>query len=165
LDSGTNSDPESGRGLDSEPASDGCNGLYIPLLDAPQVAPLIIPQWRRPDRRDRGTVLHDVTLPPCRFQPKYILESPKSPITQTRITQSFQSRFQILSMQNMALCLSYSTQFDSRWRRLRAGSYQIVCTPGSPPLTHLVSAIPNFGTIILKYDIIQKPSPELSYAG
>jgi hypothetical protein len=85
---------------------------------------------------------------PCRFQPKYILESPKSPITQTRITQSFQSRFQILSMKNMALCLSYSTQFDSRLRRLPERSYQIVCTPGSPPLTHLVSAIPNFGTII-----------------
>jgi hypothetical protein len=64
LDSGTNCDLESGRGLDSETASDGCSGLYIPLLDAPQVAPLIIHQWRRPDRRDRGNVLHDVTLPP-----------------------------------------------------------------------------------------------------
>jgi hypothetical protein len=67
LDSGPNSDPESGQGLDSEAASDGCSGLYIPLLDAPQVAPLIIPQWRRPDRRDRGAVLHDVTLPPADF--------------------------------------------------------------------------------------------------
>jgi hypothetical protein len=145
LDSGTNSDLEPGRGMDSETASDGCSGLYISLLDAPQVAPLIIPQWRRPDQRDRGTVLHDVTLPPCRFQPKYILESPKSPITQTLITQSFQSRFPILSMQNMALCLIYSTQFDSHLRRLPERSYKIVCTPESPPLTHLVSAIPNFG--------------------
>jgi hypothetical protein len=118
LDSGTNYDPEPGRGMDSETASDGCSELYISLLDALQVAPLIIPQWRRPDRRDRGTVFHDVTLPPYRFQPKYILESPKSPITQTPITQSFQSRFQILSMQNMALCLIYSTQFDSRLCRL-----------------------------------------------
>jgi hypothetical protein len=67
LHSGTNSDPESGRGLDSETTSDGCSGLYIPLLDAPHVAPLIIPQWRRPDRRDRGTVLHDVTLSPADF--------------------------------------------------------------------------------------------------
>jgi hypothetical protein len=150
LDSGTNSDPEPGLGLDSETASDGCSGLYIPLLDAPQVAPLIIPQWRRPDRRDRGTVLHDVTLPLCRFQPKYILESPKSPITQTSITQSFQSSFQILSMHTMALYSSYSTQFNLRLRRLRARSYQIVCTPGSLPLTHLVSAIPNFGTIIFQ---------------
>jgi hypothetical protein len=131
LDSGTNSDPEPGRRLDSETASDGCSGQYIPLLDAPQVAPLITPQWRRPDRRDRGTVIHDVTKPQCRFQPNYILESPKSPITQTPKTQSFQSRFQILSMHTMALCLRYSTQFDSRLRRLRAGSYQIVCTPVS----------------------------------
>jgi hypothetical protein len=115
------------------------------LLDAPHVAPLFVPQWRRPDRSDRGTVLHDVTLPPCRFQPKYILESIKSPIIQTPITQSFQSRFQILSIHTMALYLSYS-----RLRRLRARSYQIVCTPGSPPLTHLVSAIPNFGTITLQ---------------
>jgi hypothetical protein len=82
LDSGTNSDLQSVRGLDSETASDGCSGLYIPLLDAPHFAPLIIPQWRRPDRRDRITVHHDATVPPCRFQPKYILESPKSPITQ-----------------------------------------------------------------------------------
>jgi hypothetical protein len=63
LDLGTNSDPEPGRGMDSETASDGCSGLYISLLDAPQVAPLIIPLWRRPDRSDRGTVLHDVTVP------------------------------------------------------------------------------------------------------
>jgi hypothetical protein len=77
LDSGTNSDPESGRGLDSEPASDGCNGLYIHLLDAPQVAPLIIPQWRRPDRRDRGTVLHDVTLPPLPISTKIYPREPK----------------------------------------------------------------------------------------
>jgi hypothetical protein len=94
LDSETNSDPESGRGLDSETASDGGSGLYIPLFDAPHVAPLIIPQWRRPDRRDRGTVLHGVTLPPFRFQPKYILERPKSPITQTPITQSYNPSFQ-----------------------------------------------------------------------
>jgi hypothetical protein len=132
LDSGNNSDPESGRGLVSETASDGCSGLYIPLLDAPHVAPLIIPPWRRPDRRDRGTVLHDVTLSPCRFQPEYILESPKSPITQTPITQSFQSRFPILSMYTMALCLSYSTKFDSHLRRLRMRSYQIICTRGYP---------------------------------
>jgi hypothetical protein len=150
LNSGTNSDLELGRGLDSETTSDGCSGLHIPLLDAPQVAPLIIPQWRRSDRSDRGTVLHDVTLPPCRFQPKYILKSPKSPITQTPITQSFQSRFRILSMHTMAICLSYLKKFDSRLRRLQARSYQIVCTPGSPSLTHLVSAIPNFGTIILQ---------------
>jgi hypothetical protein len=77
LDSGTNSDPESGRGLDSEPASDGCNGLYIPLLDAPHVAPLIIPQWRRPDRRDRGTILHDVTLPPLPISTKIYPREPK----------------------------------------------------------------------------------------
>jgi hypothetical protein len=95
LHSGTNSDLESGRGMDSETASDGCSGLYIPLLDVPHVAPLIIPQWRRPDRRDLGTVLHDVTLTPCRFQPEYILESPKLPTTQTPIPQSFQSHFQI----------------------------------------------------------------------
>jgi hypothetical protein len=87
---------------------------------------------------------------PCRFQPNYILESPKSPITQTPITQSSQSRFQILSMHTMALCLSYSTQFDSRLHRLRARSYQIVCIPGSLSQTHLVSAIPNFGTIIFQ---------------
>jgi hypothetical protein len=67
LHSGTNSDLESGRVMDSETASDGCSGLYIRLLDAPQVAPMIIPQLRRPDRRDRGTVLHDVTLPPADF--------------------------------------------------------------------------------------------------
>jgi hypothetical protein len=71
--------------------------------------------------------------PPCRFQPKYILESPKSPITQIHITQSFQSRFHILSMHTMALCLSYSTQFNSRLRRIRARSYKIVCTSGHPP--------------------------------
>jgi hypothetical protein len=65
----TNSDLQSVRGLDSETASDGCNGLYIPLLDAPHVAPLIIPQWRRHDRRDRVTVPHDATVPPYRFQP------------------------------------------------------------------------------------------------
>jgi hypothetical protein len=46
LHSGTNSDLEPGRGMDSETASDGCSGLYISLLDAPQVAPLIIPRWR-----------------------------------------------------------------------------------------------------------------------
>jgi hypothetical protein len=34
LDSGTNSDLEPGRGMDSETASDGCSGLYIALLDA-----------------------------------------------------------------------------------------------------------------------------------
>jgi hypothetical protein len=67
LHSGTNSDLELGRGMASETASDGCSGLYIPLLDAPQVAPLIIPQWRRRDRRDRGTVLHDVTFPHADF--------------------------------------------------------------------------------------------------
>jgi hypothetical protein len=92
---------------------------------------------RRPDRRDRVTVLHDATIPPCRFQPKYLLESPKSPITQTPITQSFKSRFQILSMHTMAHCLGYSMKFDSSLHRVQTRSYQIVCTPGSPPLTHL----------------------------
>jgi hypothetical protein len=77
LNSGTNSDPDSGRGLDSETASDGCSGLYIPLLDAPHVAPLIIPQWRRPDRRDWGTVLHDVTLPPADFNQNIYPTEPK----------------------------------------------------------------------------------------
>jgi hypothetical protein len=43
FDSGANSDSEPGRGLDSETASDGCSVLYIPLLDAPHVASLIIP--------------------------------------------------------------------------------------------------------------------------
>jgi hypothetical protein len=75
--SGANSDPESGQGLDSETASDGCSGLYIPLLDAPHVAPLIIPQWRRPDRRDRGSVLHDVTLPPLPISTKIYPREPK----------------------------------------------------------------------------------------
>jgi hypothetical protein len=64
LDSRTNSDLEPGRGMDSETASDGCSGLYIPLLDAPQVSPLIIPQWRRPDQ---VTVPHDATIPPADF--------------------------------------------------------------------------------------------------
>jgi hypothetical protein len=149
VDSGANSVQESGRGLDSETASEGCCGLNIPLLDAPHVAPLIIPQWRRPDRRDRSPYHMTPPYHPCRFQPKYILESPKSPITQN-LQLSFQSRFRILSTHTMALCLSYSTQFDSRLRWLRAGSYQIVCTPESPPLTHLVSAIPKYGTIILQ---------------
>jgi hypothetical protein len=87
--------------------------ISIPLLDAPHVAPLIIPQWRRPDRRDRVTVPHDASKAPCRFQPKYILESPKSPITETPITQSFQSRFRILSTDTTDLWFSYSTHFDS----------------------------------------------------
>jgi hypothetical protein len=64
LDSGTNSDLQLGRGLDNETVNDGCSGLYIPLLDAHHVAPLIISQWRRPDRRDRVTVPLDVTVPP-----------------------------------------------------------------------------------------------------
>jgi hypothetical protein len=64
LDSEANSNSESGRGLESETASDGCSGLYIPLLDAPHVAPLIILQWQRPDRRDRVTVPHEATIPP-----------------------------------------------------------------------------------------------------
>jgi hypothetical protein len=77
LDSGTTSDPEPGRGLDSETASYGCSGLCIPLLDAPQVAPLIKHQWRRPDRRDRGTVLHDVTLPALPISTKMYHREPK----------------------------------------------------------------------------------------
>jgi hypothetical protein len=56
LDSRANYELESGRRLDSETASVGCSGLCIPLLDAPHVAPLITPQWRRPNRRDRVTV-------------------------------------------------------------------------------------------------------------
>jgi hypothetical protein len=64
LDSGETSDVESGRGLDSETASDGCSGLYIPVLDATQVAPGIIPQWRRRDSRDLFTVPYDATIPP-----------------------------------------------------------------------------------------------------
>jgi hypothetical protein len=77
LDSRTNSDPGSGQGLDSETTSDGCSGLYIPLLDAPHVAPLLIPQWRRPARRDRGTVLHDVTLTPLPISTKICPREPK----------------------------------------------------------------------------------------
>jgi hypothetical protein len=134
------------------------------------VMPLMLPRWSYLSGGDPITAIgspYPVTplYPSCRFQPKYILESPKSPISQIPIIQSFQSRFRILSMHTMDLCLSYSTQFDSRFRRLRAISYQIVCTPGSPPLTHLVSAIPNFGTIILRLWYYSKRSPELSYAG
>jgi hypothetical protein len=59
-------------------------------------------------------------------------ESPKSPFTQTPITQSLHYCFQILLTHNIALYLSYFTRLDLRLRRLRAGSYQIVCTPGHP---------------------------------
>jgi hypothetical protein len=108
LHSEANSDLESGRGLHSETASDGCSALNIPLLDAPHVAPLIIPQWRRPDRRNRVTVPHDATIPPpYRFQPKYTLESPKWSITHTPVTQSFRPRFRIRPTHTMACCLDY----------------------------------------------------------
>jgi hypothetical protein len=77
LDSGANSNLESGRGLHSETARDGCSALNIRLLDAPHVARLIIPQWRRPDRRDRVTVPHDATIPPLPISTKIYPREPK----------------------------------------------------------------------------------------
>jgi hypothetical protein len=165
LDSGANSDVESDRGLTSETASDGCSGLYIPLLDAPHVAPLIIPQWRRPDRRDRVTEPHDATIPHLPISTKIYPREPKIANYSNSNNSVIPIPFWILSTHTMAPCLRYSTQFDSRLYRLRARSSKIVCTPGSPNTGTWFPPFRISAQYFCKYDIIQKHSPELSYAG